>query len=103
MHFRGTNTVKTLLMAPKDKDHKLQNSGIMYNYKCPHTNCPEQYIGESGRKLGDKVKEHLRDPSPYISIAAPQGTQSVQTVLTIHRESQGVTWNVKGGHVYKGQ
>ena len=43
VHFKGTNTVKTLLIAPKDKDHKLQKSGIIYKFTCPHINCPEQY------------------------------------------------------------
>ena len=27
VHFKGTHTIKTLLMAPKDKDDKLQKSG----------------------------------------------------------------------------
>ena len=53
-----------ILMAPKVKEHKLQKSGIIYKFKCPHINCPEEYIGESGRPLGDRVKEHLRAPSP---------------------------------------
>ena len=64
VHFKGTNTVKQLLMAPKDKDPKLAKSGIIYMYTCPHINCTEQYIGESGRTLGDRYKEHLKAPSP---------------------------------------
>ena len=48
VHFKGMNAVKTLLMAPKGKDHKLQKSGVFYKFKCPHINCPEEYIGESG-------------------------------------------------------
>ena len=58
VHFKGRNTVKQLLMAPKDKDPKLAMSGIIYRYRCPHINCTEQYIGESGRILGDRYKEH---------------------------------------------
>ena len=30
VHFKGTNTVKQLLMAPKDKDPKQSKSGIIY-------------------------------------------------------------------------
>ena len=51
-------------MAPKDKDPKLAKSGIIYRYRCTHINCTEQYIGESGRTLGDRYKEHLKAPSP---------------------------------------
>ena len=64
VHFKGTNTMKTLLMAPKDRDDKLQKSGVIYKFKCPHINCPEEYIGESGRTFGDRLKGHLRAPSP---------------------------------------
>ena len=46
-HFKGTNTVRTLLMAPKDEEDKLQKSGIIYKFKCPHINCPEEYIYHS--------------------------------------------------------
>ena len=54
VHFKGTNTVKQLLMAPKDKDPKLTKSDVIYRYKCPSINCTEQYIRESGRSLGER-------------------------------------------------
>ena len=64
-------------MTAKDRDNKLQKRGIIYKFKCPHINCPEEYIGESGRALGDRVKEHLRAPST--NTATIQDIQSVQT------------------------
>ena len=64
VHYKSTNTLRTLLGNPKDKDPKTNKSGIIYHYKCPHINCPDAYIGESGRALGDRVKEHLKAPSP---------------------------------------
>ena len=64
VHFKGTNTLRTELVNPKDKDPKTHWSGTIYHYKCPHINCPEAYTGESGRALGEKVKEHLKAPSP---------------------------------------
>ena len=63
VHFMGTNTLKTLLVKPKDKDNKLQKSGVIYHFKCPHINCPDTYVGESGRLFGDRIKEHLKAPS----------------------------------------
>ena len=63
VHFKGTNTINSLLMAPKDKDSKVQKNGVIYKYKCPHINCPEEYICESGRTFGDRFKEHLKAPS----------------------------------------
>ena len=47
VHFNGNDTIQTLLMAPKDKDNMCQKSGVIYQYKYSHTDCPEQYIGES--------------------------------------------------------
>ena len=64
VHYKGNNTIKTLLGNPKDKDPKANKTGIIYHYKCLHINCPDAYIGESGRALGDRVKEHLKAPSP---------------------------------------
>ena len=46
VHFKGHNTIQTLLMAPKDKDNMCQKSGVIYHSKCSHKSCPEQYIGE---------------------------------------------------------
>ena len=64
VHFRGTNTIKTLLMSPKDRGYKLQKCRVIYRLKCPHINCPEEYIGGSGISFGGWLKEYLRAPSP---------------------------------------
>ena len=63
VHFKGTNTHRTVLGNPKDKDPKINQTGIIYHYQCPHINCPSAYIGESGRSLGERVKEHFKAPS----------------------------------------
>ena len=54
VHFKGTDMLRTQLVNPKDKDPKTHKSGIIYHYKCPHINCPEAYIGESGRALWER-------------------------------------------------
>ena len=64
VNFKGTNTLRTLLGNPKDKDPPNNQTGIIYHYKCPQINCTSPYIGESGRSLGERVKEHLKPPSP---------------------------------------
>ena len=42
VHFNGSNTIRILLLAPKDKDTKLQKSGVIYKYKCPQFNSPDK-------------------------------------------------------------
>ena len=64
VHFKGTNTLRTALGNPKDKDPRNNQTGIIYHYQCPQINCPSAYIGESGRSLGERVKEHFKAPSP---------------------------------------
>ena len=62
--MKGTNTLRTALGNPKDKDPKANQTGVIYQYQCPHINCSSSYIGESGRSLGERIKEHLKAPSP---------------------------------------
>ena len=64
VHFKGTNTLRTALGNPKDKDPKAYQTGVIYQYQCPHINCSSSYTGESGRSLGERVKEHFKAPSP---------------------------------------
>ena len=67
VHFKGTNTLRTALGNPKDKDPRNNQTGIIYHYQFPHINCLSAYIGELGRYLGERVKEHFKAPSPRTS------------------------------------
>ena len=83
-------------MAPKHKDPKLSKSGVIYTYKCPTINCTEEYIGESGRTLGDRYKEHLKAPSPIHLHTSPMGHPvSSECFSIVDRESQGMARNSK--------
>ena len=96
VHFKGTNTVKQLLMAPKDKDPKLTKSGIIYRYQCPNINCTEQYIGESGRSLGERYREYLKAPSPiHLHTSTTGHPVSPDCFTIVEREAQGLTRNIK--------
>ena len=54
VHFKGNQTIKQILMKPKDKDPKDSKSGVIYSYQCPHLDCNEEYIGETSRMLGER-------------------------------------------------
>ena len=64
VYFKGGNTIKGLLMAPKDKDPMMKKSGVIYRYKCDRVECDEEYIGGSSRTFGERFKEHQKAPSP---------------------------------------
>ena len=79
-----------------DRDHKLQKSGVIYRFKCPHINCPEEHIGESGRTFGDRLKAHLRVP-PFIHHHSHSTGHPVspECFTIVDGEWQGVTRNIK--------
>ena len=56
MYFKGGNTIKELLVHPKDRDNILQKSGVIYRYKCGRVDCEDEYIGESGRTFAERFK-----------------------------------------------
>ena len=64
VHFKSGKTIKDELVAPKDKDHITNKSGVIYRYKCDQLECDEEYIGETARTFGERFKEHLKAPSP---------------------------------------
>ena len=64
VYFKGSTTIKNLLMTPKDKDPIQKQSGVIYRYQCDRVDCDEEYIGESSRTFGERFKEHLKPPSP---------------------------------------
>ena len=64
VHFKGGNTIKSLMMAPKDKDPLTKKSGVIYRYKCDRVECDDEYIAESARTFGERFKEHQKAPSP---------------------------------------
>ena len=64
VHFKGNTTIKQVLMKPKEQDPKDSKSCLIYSYQCHHLDCDEAYIGETSRTLGERRREHLKQPSP---------------------------------------
>ena len=56
--FKGTNTLKFILMHPKDKTSLHLKQNIVYNWSFPEERCSQSYIGESIKCLENRVKEH---------------------------------------------
>ena len=68
MAYRPTskvvNTIRKLLISPKDKDPMVNQSGAIYWFQCGDLSFDDEYIGETSRTFGERVKEHLKDHSP---------------------------------------
>ena len=56
-YHKPQNTLRSLLVHPKDKDPMEQKCNTIYQLTC--SGCKAQYIGESGRTLEIRRKEHM--------------------------------------------
>ena len=92
----GLRTTQQMLVRPKDQDPKEKKSGVIYSYQCGTIDCGEEYISEISRTLGEKYKEHLREPSPVQVHSQLTGHKlSSDNFNIIDRESQDLTKLIK--------
>ena len=64
---KSTNTIKAILQRSTKSTEKI--GGV---YKIPCTACPQEYIGETSRKLEKRIKEHkysLKTDDPLSAVA----------------------------------
>ena len=52
------NTLKSMLVHPKDKIDKKDKCGVVYQIPCDSS--PSTYIGETARALGERFNEHSK-------------------------------------------
>ena len=57
--IRPHRTLRNILVHPKDKVTDDKKSDVVY--KIPCKNCEASYIGETGRTLGTRIKEHRNE------------------------------------------
>ena len=57
-YFKPQFTVRQMLVHPKDPVPKDEKPGVVYKMKCG--DCSKVYVGESGRNLKERQKEHMR-------------------------------------------
>ena len=95
-HFKGGNTLKNLLMFPKDREAKTKQSNIIYWFKCGRTECDEEYIGESARTFEERYKEHLKAPSCMFEHENITGHKTtLENFKIIDREGQNMARAIK--------
>ena len=93
---KGPIPSRIYLWPLRTRTPKLQKSGVIYQYKCPTTNCPVEYIGETCRVFGDRFKKHLKVPSPiYLHTSSTGHPVSPDCFNIVHRETQGTARHIK--------
>ena len=94
--FKSGKTLKDELVAPKDKDHMTNKSGIIYRFNCDRLECDEEYIGETARTFGERLKEHLKASSPIYDHSNITGhTTNINNFSIVGREEQNLSRLIK--------
>ena len=79
VHFKGGQTIKSLLMAPKDKDPITNKSGVIYRYKCREMGVRKNTL-ENLLELLQKGSRNIKRPPPqYLTTVTSQVTISTST------------------------
>ena len=56
VHHKPYNTLRSMLVKPKDKSLLSDKCGVIYQVSC--NSCDDFYIGETGRSMGTRFKDH---------------------------------------------
>ena len=96
--FKGTSTIKSLLMHPKDPIPDAHKTDIIYHWKCPANNCTAEYIGETKRSLKERVSDHRNQTTSairnhHISTKHPKAELTDFTIIdresnTLHHQAK---------------
>ena len=90
--FRPHRTIRQCLVHPKDKLPDSHKCGVVYKVDC--LSCDQCYIGETGRKLEVRIKEHREEADKVTarrvtrsSVAAEDPTK-FKSAITEHLRSK---------------
>ena len=104
MFFKGGNTIKDLLVHPKDRDPILQKSGVIYRFKCGRVNCEEEYLGKSGRTFAERFTEHMKAQSPIHDHHNITGHEVfLDNFSIVGREDQNIARSIKEAILIKSE
>ena len=66
--FKPHQTLRQILVAPKDKTKTEDQTGVVYRIPC--SGCNKVYVGETKRTVGERVKEHTAKIANNLSAIA---------------------------------
>ena len=105
-YHKPFNSLRSLLVQPKDKTENSKKCGVVYNLTCDQ--CPKSYVGETARALGTRFKEHTDGKHPnsavWEHIAASGHSYSLDKVKVLAREENSYARKIREAlHIHKTQ
>jgi len=73
-------TLQKILVHPKDKIKDEGKTELIYCIPCK--NCPSSYIGETGRKLGLRMKEHRKEVDLFTAGTQTRASRARDSSIT---------------------
>ena len=90
VHFKGGQTIKSLLMAPKDNDPINSKSGVIYRYQCKEQGVEKNTLENLAEPL-QKGSEHQKPPSPIFDHCNTSGHNiNINKFTIVGREDQNL-------------
>jgi len=77
---RPHHTLWNILVHPKDKVKDEEKTELIYRIPCK--NCPSSYIGETGRKLGLRMKEHRKEVDSFTAGTQNRASRAMESSVT---------------------
>ena len=96
--FKGVNTLKLILMHPKDKISIDQKKDVVYHWECQADGCKSTYGGETSGALGERVKEHCKSSTLAILKHCTDHHHPLPSLFNfniINMDPSQVTWEAK--------
>ena len=96
-YHKPFNTLRSALVKPKDTIPKEDQCGLVYHIKCG--DCNHTYIGETGRNIGTRFKEHTSRKGTNSAVKehleASKHTCSLEEVKILEKEDDWYRRKVK--------
>ena len=86
--FRTKTTIRSLLTSVKPTQSPLDKTGVIYNIPCK--DCDKVYVGETGRTLSARQKEHRRQLAYGRTDSSAVAAHAVSTLHDIDWENSSV-------------
>ena len=96
-YHKPFNSIRNNLVKPKDKIQKEQQCGLIYHITCK--DCDETYVGETGRNMGIRFKEHTSRKGTNSAVKehleATKHTCTLEEVKVLEKENDWFRRKVK--------